>query len=146
MVLCARDQAALDRVAREIEAANGIAITASLDLRLPESADHLVEAAVNAFGSIDVVVNNAGATKRGEFENLTDEDWADGFALKCFGTVRLSRVAWPHLKKQRGFHREHRWSGWPHARPAIHYWRICECGAAVIHEGFVRWASGIAFK
>jgi 3-oxoacyl-[acyl-carrier protein] reductase len=47
-------------------------------------------------------VNNAGATKRGEFLQLTDEDWADGFALKFFGAMRLTREAWPHLKKHAG--------------------------------------------
>jgi 3-oxoacyl-[acyl-carrier protein] reductase len=102
VVLCARDQAALDEAAHEIETSSGVAIAVALDLRLPESAGRLVEATVNAFGSIDVVVNNAGATKRGEFEDLADEDWSDGFALKFFGTVRLTRAAWPHLKQQRG--------------------------------------------
>ena len=58
--------------------------------------------AVKHFGGIDIVVNNAGATKRGVFLELTDEDWADGFALKFFGAVRLTRAAWPHLKASRG--------------------------------------------
>src|SRR5207237_5831211 len=44
----------------------------------------------------------AGATKRGEFEDLGEEDWTDGFALKFFGAVRLARAAWPHLKQQSG--------------------------------------------
>jgi 3-oxoacyl-[acyl-carrier protein] reductase len=47
-------------------------------------------------------VNNAGATKRGDFFELTDADWADGFALKFMGAVRLTRAAWPHLKTRRG--------------------------------------------
>ena len=51
--------------------------------------------------SIDVV-NNAGATRRGDFFELTEADWSDGFALKFFSMVRLSRAAWPHLKKSRG--------------------------------------------
>ncbi len=52
---------------------------------------------LDAFGSIDILVNNAGATKRGEFEDLADDDWQDGFALKFFGAVRLTRAAWPQL-------------------------------------------------
>jgi 3-oxoacyl-[acyl-carrier protein] reductase len=47
-------------------------------------------------------VNNAGATKRGDFLELTDEDFADGFALKFFGSMRLTRSAWPHLKAAAG--------------------------------------------
>ncbi len=46
-------------------------------------------------------MNNAGATKRGEFLTLGDEDWADGFALKFFGAMRLTRAAWPHLEGAR---------------------------------------------
>ena len=58
--------------------------------------------ALQTYGRIDIVVNNAGATKRGDFLELTDEDWADGFALKFFGAMRLTRAAWPQLKAQAG--------------------------------------------
>jgi 3-oxoacyl-[acyl-carrier protein] reductase len=57
---------------------------------------------VKTYGGIDIVVNNAGATKRGDFLQLSDDDWADGFALKFFGAVRLTRAAWPELKKRSG--------------------------------------------
>jgi 3-oxoacyl-[acyl-carrier protein] reductase len=43
-------------------------------------------------------VNNAGATKRGDFLALTEDDWQDGYALKFHGYVRATRAAWPHLK------------------------------------------------
>src|SRR6266852_235065 len=102
VVLCARDRHALDETAGAIEQAQGRAIAVALDLRLPDSAGQLVTAALGAFGPIDILVNNAGATKRGEFERLTDDDWTDGFALKFFGAVRLTRAAWPHLKQQSG--------------------------------------------
>ena len=61
-----------------------------------------MDEALAAFGGIDIVVNNAGATKRGDFETLTEEDWQDGYALKMFGAVRLTRAAWPHLRKSGG--------------------------------------------
>ena len=54
------------------------------------------------FGRLDILVNNAGATKRGDFFKLTDADWQDGFALKFFAHVRLTREAWPLLKAQKG--------------------------------------------
>jgi 3-oxoacyl-[acyl-carrier protein] reductase len=47
-------------------------------------------------------VNNAGATKRGDFLTLSEEDWMDGYALKMFGAVRLTRAAWPHLREAKG--------------------------------------------
>ncbi len=99
VVLCARDEELLKATAWDI---GDNALTVALDLRLPESAAKVVEAAVAKFGTVDVVVNNAGATKRGEFESLTDDDFIDGFALKYFGAVRMTRAAWPHLKKQGG--------------------------------------------
>jgi 3-oxoacyl-[acyl-carrier protein] reductase len=71
-------------------------------LREPGAAALVAQAAIDAYGSIHVLVNCAGATKRGEFEDLTDADWQDGFALKFFGAVRLTRAAWPHLRVQRG--------------------------------------------
>ena len=59
-------------------------------------------ATIARFGAIDLLVNVAGATKRGDFLELTDDDWADGYALKFFGAMRLCRAAWPHLRERRG--------------------------------------------
>jgi 3-oxoacyl-[acyl-carrier protein] reductase len=61
-----------------------------------------VEKTIEMLGAIDIVVNNAGATKRGDFLTLSEEDWMEGFALKFFGAVRLLRVAWPALKERKG--------------------------------------------
>lgn len=102
VALAARDQKALDDAVAEIRAAGGKAAAISLDLRQPENPAALVKFAVKGFGRLDIVVNNAGATKRGDFLELTDEDWYDGFALKFFGHVRLTRAAWPHLKAASG--------------------------------------------
>jgi 3-oxoacyl-[acyl-carrier protein] reductase len=74
----------------------------SIDLRQADSASRVVEAAIGRFRTLDLLVNNAGATQRGDFLSLTDDEWADGFALKFHGARRLCRVAWPHLRKSRG--------------------------------------------
>ena len=99
VVLCARDGAALDALAAQIGPA---AAAIPLDLREPDSPGRLAAFAIERFGRIDVVVNNAGATKRGDFASLTDDDWADGYALKLFGAVRLTRAAWPSLAETGG--------------------------------------------
>lgn len=98
VVLCARDEALLRTAAEEI----GNAAWLALDLRLPDSGQKLVDFAVATYGGIDIVVNCAGATKRGDFLTLTDDDWMDGYALKMFGAVRVTKAAWPHLKARRG--------------------------------------------
>lgn len=74
----------------------------SIDLRLPDSASRIVEATLQKFGGLDILVNNAGATKRGDFLQLTDDEWTDGFALKFYGAMRLSRAAWTSLMQSKG--------------------------------------------
>jgi len=101
-VLSARDADALGAAVQEIGGAGGEAVFLPLDLRLPDAPGRLADFAMKTFGRIDIVVNNAGATKRGDFADLTEEDWADGFALKFFGAVRLTRAAWPSLKANSG--------------------------------------------
>ncbi len=102
VVLCARDEALLHQAVDEIRVAGGEAVAIALDLRVPEAAQQAVDAAIAAFGSLDIVVNNAGATRRGDFLELSDDDWADGYALKMFGAVRVTRAAWPHLRASGG--------------------------------------------
>lgn len=77
-------------------------IVQALDLREPDSPAAAIENTIARFKGIDVLVNNAGATKRGDFLQLTDAEWSDGFALKFFGAMRLCRAAWPHLQMSRG--------------------------------------------
>ena len=102
IILSARDQPALASAVREIKESGSDAASLALDLRRHDAPRELAEFALQTFGRIDIVVNNAGATKRGEFEGLTEEDWADGYALKFFGSVRLTRASWPHLKATSG--------------------------------------------
>jgi NAD(P)-dependent dehydrogenase (short-subunit alcohol dehydrogenase family) len=102
IVLASRTAEDLSKVAAEIKAKGGEATSVAMDLREPDEPAALVKAAIDAHGAIDIVVNNAGATKRGDFLELTDADFLDGFALKFFGAVRLTRAAWPYLKARRG--------------------------------------------
>src|ERR1700739_1384129 len=102
LVLGARTEADLAKVSSEIKSAGGTATHFAKDLCDPESPAALVKVALIGYGAIDIVVNNAGATKPGDFFELTEADWTDGFALKFFCAVRLTRAAWPHLKARHG--------------------------------------------
>ena len=74
----------------------------AVDLREPGAPAGVVAATVAHFGRLDLLVNNAGATKRGDFLALGDADWEDGYRLKFFGAMRCCRAAWPHLQTSQG--------------------------------------------
>jgi len=97
--LAARSKDQLDDLVKSVK--TDVLVNA-VDLRDVNAAQAVVDATMKRFGAIDLLVNNAGATKRGDFFELTDEDWADGFSLKFFGGMRLSRAAWKHLAAGKG--------------------------------------------
>ena len=102
-LLAARDKQDLRRAAAEIAEASGRrAEYVAADLRDLGGCAALAETARRAFGGVDILVNCAGATQGGPFLEVADEVWDDGFALKFFSCVRLSRLLWPMLKERRG--------------------------------------------
>jgi 3-oxoacyl-[acyl-carrier protein] reductase len=102
LMLTGRDETALAEAANAIRAKGRRAATSTIDLREQGSTEKLVTEVRREFGGLDILVNNAGATKRGDFLELTDADWQDGYALKFFAHMRLARAAWPLLKERRG--------------------------------------------
>ena len=102
VMLTGRDEKALDEVAAAIRKQGRRAAVAVIDLRGTDAPAKLIEQVKRELGGLDILVNNAGATKRGDFLDLTDADWEDGYALKFFAHVRLTRAAWPLLKERRG--------------------------------------------
>ncbi|WP_029631982.1 SDR family oxidoreductase [Zavarzinella formosa] len=99
LVLAARSRPHLEQVAASCSTES---LVQDIDLQDAKAAETVVAAALSRFGTIDLLINNAGATKRGDFLRLSDNDWDDGFGLKFFGAMRLCRAAWPHLKASRG--------------------------------------------
>jgi NAD(P)-dependent dehydrogenase (short-subunit alcohol dehydrogenase family) len=99
LVIAARSAEGLEEVRKSCP---GEVTAVAIDLRDPDAAQRVIGIAVEKFGGVDVLVNNAGATKRGDFLQLSEDDWQDGFALKFFSTVRCSRAAWPLLQASRG--------------------------------------------
>jgi NAD(P)-dependent dehydrogenase (short-subunit alcohol dehydrogenase family) len=99
LVLVARSQSLLEQLSHDLP---NDSLVLFKDLREPATPAQVVKATLEHFGRLDAVVNNAGATKRGDFLELTDADWEDGFALKFFGAMRLCRAAWNNLKESRG--------------------------------------------
>src|SRR6476620_10272388 len=75
VTLVARTRSQLEEVAGSIATSS---LVQAVDLRTPENPTAVVAATVEKFGRVDLLVNNAGATKRGDFFELTDLEWADG--------------------------------------------------------------------
>ena len=99
IMLAARDETVLQTTADEVRARGVEAAVHAGDLR---AADALVAATEKRFGRLDILINNAGAARRGDFLAMPDDAWSDGFALKFFAHVRLTRAAWPMLKAAGG--------------------------------------------
>jgi 3-oxoacyl-[acyl-carrier protein] reductase len=103
VMLVARTEADLREAAAAIAAASGRRVEiCATDLRAPQGCQAAVGALEHAFGRLDVLVNNAGATQSGDFFTLDDSVWEDGFALKFYSYMRLSRALWPLLKEAQG--------------------------------------------
>jgi len=102
-VIVSSSDANLAAATKTIGAAGGpatLAITA--DLRKLEGVQQVFDTVKAKFGRCDILVNSAGATRAGNFVDLPDEAWMDGYALKLFGCVRMCRAFWPMLKSANG--------------------------------------------
>jgi NAD(P)-dependent dehydrogenase (short-subunit alcohol dehydrogenase family) len=82
--------------------APGRIIPFQADLTSDGACDAIVGEMQRRFGRIDILSNNAGSTKPGDFLALPDAAWLQGFELKFHGARRLARACWPALKASRG--------------------------------------------
>lgn len=103
LVLAARDEAALARVAAACEAKGGQAIGVATDVTDPEACHRMVDAAVARFGAIDCLVNNAGIAMWARFDETTDLSVFERLMrVNYLGAVYATHHALPHLKRSRG--------------------------------------------
>src|SRR5437660_5583501 len=89
-VLASSSEQNLAAAAKAVAAVGPEPLTVAGDLRQLQGCEQLVKRVRERFKRCDVLVNNAGATRAGNFVELSDELWLDGFALKFFGAVRLT--------------------------------------------------------
>ncbi|MBF6031398.1 SDR family oxidoreductase [Pseudomonas sp. P115] len=88
---------AADRVVAEIREAGGIA-EANHDS--VTDGDKIVQHALDVFGRIDVVVNNAGILRDKTFHKMDDSDWDLVYQVHVEGAWKVTRAAWPHMREQ----------------------------------------------
>ena len=99
LVLCARNGDLLKALATELKERHGVeALAVPADLATQAGVADCAARALQHFGRIDVLVNNAGAIRAGGLLDKPDDDWLDDWQLKLFGYVRMSRAVFPHME------------------------------------------------
>ena len=102
VAICARDATALESTAARIRADTGAEVQAvRCDLADAAQIASMVAAVVERFGTIHVLVNNAGGPPAGTSDQVTDADWQRAFELTLMSAVRTTRAVLPHMRRQR---------------------------------------------
>lgn len=105
VVICARGQEQLQRAVADLRSqATGEAKVEGVaaDVSTEAGVRTVIDAAVTAFGRLDVLVNNVGLARGADIESTTDADWQEAIDQTLLPAVRASRLAVPHLRKQGG--------------------------------------------
>ena len=93
-----KNSAAADKVVEEIRSFGGKAVA---DYNSVEDGDKVVQTALDAFGRIDVLINNAGILRDRSFGRTSDVDWDLVHRVHLRGAFKVTRAAWPHMRKQK---------------------------------------------
>src|SRR3984893_8066818 len=94
------DESASHKVAAEIAAAGGQAVANTDSVADPAAAAHIVQTALDSFGRIDCVVNNAGIVRDRMFFNMSIDEWKAVVDVHLNGSFCVARAAAPHFKAQ----------------------------------------------
>lgn len=100
VVVCSRSLGDCERVVDEIEASGGSAHAVEVDVRSKPSVDNLVDEAVDEFGRLDVMVNNAGINIRGPAEEISPEDWQQVVDVNLTGVFFGAQAAGRQMIEQ----------------------------------------------
>ncbi|MGH2543578.1 MAG: SDR family oxidoreductase [Ardenticatenaceae bacterium] len=99
VAICARSENTLRETAQEIEAdTENPLLPVAADVTVPEEVSAAIEATVERFGGLHILVANAGGAPGGRFDDLDNEMWHRGWELNFLSNVNLIRAALPHLR------------------------------------------------
>jgi NAD(P)-dependent dehydrogenase (short-subunit alcohol dehydrogenase family) len=94
------DKGAAAKVVDEIEALGGEAVADTNSVATPEGGAAIVQSALDAFGQVDIVINNAGILRDKAFHNMTPELLNPVLDVHLKGAFNVTQAAWPHLRAQ----------------------------------------------
>jgi NAD(P)-dependent dehydrogenase (short-subunit alcohol dehydrogenase family) len=96
------DLSAIRTAVEEVTADGGIAVANGADITSPEGPDSIVSAALDNFGRLDGVINNAGIITTQDFSSLTPHDIQRQLDVHLFGSLAVTRAAWPAIVETKG--------------------------------------------
>lgn len=94
------DKSAAERVVDEIKAAGGEAAADTNSVATAEGGKAIVQTALDAFGRVDIVINNAGILRDKSFHNMTPDLWQAVIDVHLTGAYNVTQAAWPLLREQ----------------------------------------------
>ena len=105
VVICSRSRVNLDLARKEIEKSNSNnsnsrIITIEADLNDKEQIKSLVDTTIKEYGTIDVLVHNAGGPPSAPINNITEENWQDSINLNLLSFIRICKSVIPIMEKQ----------------------------------------------
>jgi NAD(P)-dependent dehydrogenase (short-subunit alcohol dehydrogenase family) len=90
-----------DGVVDEIKSSGGNAVANYDSVAETSGAEGMIKTALDAFGSIDIVINNAGILRDKSFVKMAEEDWDLIFAVHVKGSYNVTKAAWPLMREQK---------------------------------------------
>lgn len=103
VMIASRSEEKLAQVAEEISyLGSGQVLHKTADVTKTEDIQDVIQYTVDTFGTIDILINNTGGPKAGNFLSLTDDDWKQAFELNLLSYIRIIREVVPFMKKSGG--------------------------------------------
>lgn len=102
LVLAARNLEAIEKLAQEFNVESKRALAVKTDVSIEKDCKNLIDSAIEAFGRIDVLINNAGISMRASFADVDIDVLKRLMDVNFWGTVYCSKYAFPHLMKSKG--------------------------------------------
>lgn len=99
VVVADRNREPAERVAADIRSAGGDAVAVVMDVSLQRDIDACIQATIDKYGQIDILVNSAGVIKPASLEDCDLDDWRNSFLVNVDAALLLARSCLPYLRK-----------------------------------------------
>lgn len=97
LAVCARGREGLEEAAAALRDSGADVCAIARDVAEPDAAAHIVDAAVAAYGTLNILVNNVGGNNRTPFPQQSDAEWEEVIGANLLSGVRMTRAALPHM-------------------------------------------------